>query len=383
MRIGLVTVDLLPGRERLMPWRTLIEIARFSMLNGHVAEIIPLSVQKEIKDYEYDNIIIKSAPRDFSKFCIFANNEKFDVIVYPTPWREGLKNLSAFKNLNGKKVAYFPGGSYRIENIISLWKNVGFNIAKPYLIDWLTPYSKLMGKLQDLGFSSVIAQSPFTYETCKKGGFKDVQLIVPGKDDFETLEDDFTVFSKYGIKNKKYLLFSGAPAPIRGGAYLIDIIDRLAEKDNTLFCLFLMRRDVGSNYIQFEKAYQKMKHKECVQILDVRLNRNELKTFISHARAVILPFHLIPSEIPITYFEVMSVGTPIVTFENGGTTEYLNNCILQSKPGNKKNMAHNIKSIWDNDNLYDELSTNAKKFMLKHPTWNEVGKLWLETLIKI
>lgn len=382
MKIALATVDLLPGRERLMPWRTIIEVAKYANMNGVEAEVLTLSVAKDNGDYLFDGIKIKSAPRNFYEFCDYVDSHGYDAVAYPTPWRESLKDLSAFKKLQCRKIAYFPGGSYRWENIYALWKNVGWKTARPYFIDWLTPYGQLMGKLKKIGFQSVIAQSPFTAETCRKGGFDDVRMILPGKDSFETLQEDNTVFERIGVRKRKYLLFSGAPAPIRGASFLLKAIDKTSRENPDVFCLFLMRRDVGSDYTVFQNAYEMMRYKENVQILDVRLSRNELKTIMAHARCVVLPFLLVPSEIPITYFEVMSLGTPVVTFYNGGTTDYLADNVLASSPGNAKELAENLKKIWTDDELYRLTSIKSVERMAKHPTWEQVGRQWLETLIK-
>ena len=380
MKIALVTVDLVQGRERLMPWRTVIEVAKYANDHGQEADVLTLPVQKDNVNYTFEGVNVKSAPRNFHDFAKYVNDNGYEAVAYPTPWREGLKDLSAFKEINCRKIAYFPGGSYRMENIKALWQHVGWQSAKPYLIDWLTPYRLLMGKLRKVGFEEVVAQSPYTAETCEQGGFDHVRMIVPGKDNFESLEDDDHVFERLDIKKKKYLLFSGAPAPIRGASFLLEAIDQLAEKNPDVFTLFLMRKDVGSDYSVFDHAYQAMKHKECVQIVYEKVNRNELKTVMAHARAVLLPFLLVPSEIPITFFEVLSLGTPVVTFRNGGTTDYLNESVFSSKPGDVRGLCDNLCRIWTDDEAYRQASIRALGTMSHHPTWEEVGKRWLEVL---
>lgn len=382
MKIALTTVDLVQGRERLMPWRTVIEVAKYANAHGHEAEVLTLPVQKNNVNYKFDGVKVKSAPRDFHEFANYVKVRGYEVVAYPTPWREGLKNLSAFKGIGCRKVAYFPGGSYRLENIKALGKCVGWQTAKPYLLDWLTPYHLLMGKLKHVGFDGVVAQSPYTAETCKRGSFEHVSMIVPGKDDFENLEEDNLVFERLKIKKQKYLLFSGAPAPIRGASFLLKAIDRLAEKDPDIFCLFLMRRDVGSDYSVFDNTYHAMRHQECVQIIYEKVNRNELKTVMAHARAVMLPFLLVPSEIPITFFEVLSLGTPVVTFRNGGTTDYLKDGVLSSKPGDVNGLCDNLHRIWGNEEVHRLASLRALGIMSQHPTWEDVGRLWLDVLTK-
>ena len=382
MKIALATVDLLRGRERLMPWRTVMEVAGYARKAGHDAVVLTLPVAADNEDYSCEGVPVRVAPRDFAEFRNYVNSQGFDALYYPTPWREGLKDLSAFASITCRKIAYFPGGSVHFSNVWALGNNVGLRVTKPYLADWLTPYGWTMAKLKDVGFSTVIAQSPYTAETCRKAGFGDVRMIVPGKDDFETLDEVPEILDKLNIKGKKYLLFTGAPAPIRGASLLLKAVDKAVCADNSICCLFMMRRDVGADFGMFEKLYSQIIHKENMVISDMKLTRNELKTIVTHARAVVLPFLLVPSEIPITFFEVLSTGTPVVTFENGGTTDYLGDSVLASAPGKINGLAKNLLCIWQDDSLYGRLRNNALSKMEDHPTWDAVSKLWLECVKK-
>ena len=382
MKIALTTVDLLRGRERLMPWRTVLEVARYAQKAGHDAVVLTLPVAADNAEYCYEGVPVKVAPRDFAEFRDYINGHGYEVLYYPTPWREGLKDLSAFASISCRKIAYFPGGSVHLGNVLALGQNAGWSVAKPYLIDWLTPYGRTMAKLRKVGFSTVIAQSPYTADTCRKAGFGDVRKIVPGKDDFETLEECPEILDQLHIKGKTYLLFTGAPAPIRGASLLLKAIDRAAKRDKSLCCLFMMRKDVGSNSEVFVKTYSQVIRKENIVIYDRKLTRNELKTIVAHARAVVLPFLLVPSEIPLTFFEVLSTGTPVVTFRNGGTTDYLGESVLSSAPGGIDGLTSNLLRIWQDDSLYEKMKNNAIHKMSDHPSWDAVSRLWLDCINK-
>ncbi len=382
MRIAFATVDLLKGRERLMPWRTLMEVAKYAQAIGHEVIVMTLAVAIDNTEYDYERLRIKVAPRDFTAFAKCVRDNNFDVLYYPTPWREGLKDLSAFASIKCIKIAYFPGGSVHLKNVMALGQNVGWKVAKPYLLDWLTPYCKTVSKLKKVGFSTIITQSPYTAYTCIKGGFTDVRMIVPGKDDFEKLEESPDILDRLDIKGEKYLLFAGAPAPIRGSSILLKALDKAIDKDPSIRSLFLMRRDIGSDFKVFEDVYARVRHKENIIVSNIKLQRNELKTVVAHARAVALPFLLVPSEIPITFFEVLSVGTPVVTFDNAGTTDYLGDCVLTSSPGKIDGLVRNIMRIWQDDTLYFEMRLRAIKMMENHPTWNVVAQRWLDCIEK-
>lgn len=389
MKIAFTTVDLFEGCEYLMPWRTIIEVVKGMKNNGIDADIITVPVISPINhEYEFQNLIIKSAPRNFIEFGKFIERNNYDVLIYPTPLRESLKKeFKAFANIKCKKIAYIPGGIYKWDNIISLWYWGGFNAAKPYIIDKLTPYSYFLKTIKECGFEAIVSLSPYTAHIMQENGYKKSICILPGKDNFEFLEEDLNVFSKLGInKKEEYMLFTGAPAPTRGAQVLIKACMKLShynKKNKLPKIIFLMRHDVGSNFTSFQKAYNNMPNKYNTQLITERVNRNELKTLIAHARGVLLPFLIIPSEIPITFFEVMSLGIPIITFDNNGTTEYLNKGLLKCKSGDVNQLAINILNLYQQNELYKNLSVQASKLMKEHPTWDKVTHEWIELVTSL
>lgn len=394
MKIAFTTVDLYPGREWLMPWRTVIEVCNRMNAQGIKADVVTVPVSQENNDYNFQGTDIKTAPRDFSAFCRWIENKGYDVLIYPTPFREVLKgNFKVFSNLKIKKIAYFPGGVYSMSNNLALWKYGSFSLAKPYIIDTLTPYRYFTNVMKKCGFSSIVGLSQYTANTIKKSGFPNTACILPGKDDFDKLEEDLSIFEKFGIDSKeKYLLFTGAPAPTRGAQVLAEacrLMDEgyrktigddgmvISEKPKVVF---LMRHDVGSDFSSFMKAYDRITDKESFQLITEKVTRNELKTLMAHAHGVILPFLVIPSEIPITYFEVLSLGVPIITFDNNGTTEYLKDAILTCKSGDVEGLKRNILKLYYMNDLRHGLSSKAKELMESHPSWDEVTDQWIELI---
>lgn len=381
MKIAFTTVDLHPGREFLMPWRTVIEVCKVMNQEGYNAQVVTVPVSYQNDDYKFHGMKIISAPRDFNLFCKLIEKEQYDVLIYPMPWREALKDLSAFGKLKCKKIAYFPGGVYAMRNNITLWKWGGFAAAKPYIIDTLTPYSKHINKLKKLGFSSIVGLSPYTADTVRSAGFQNALCILPGKDNFEFLEDETEILKRIGLKsNEKYLLFTGAPAATRGSQVLMNVCKQLAQQKENIKVIFLMRKDIGSDFTAFEAAYNALPNRANVSVITERVNRNELKTLMKYACGVILPFLVIPSEIPITYFEVLSLGTPIITFENNGTSKYLKDALLTCRSGDTVGLAENMKRLWKDNDLYANLSQKALDIMAIHPTWNEVSRQWINLI---
>ena len=111
-----------------------------------------------------------------------------------------------------------------------------------------------------------------------------------------------------------------------------------------------------------------------------QLTPPQLKAFMTEAYAVALPFICIPAEVPITYYEVMSCGTPIISFSNAGTTEYLKSGLKVAGKVSANNLAKALSELWNNKNECDMLAMKASEIMAVHPTWEQVGKDWMEVV---
>ena len=108
------------------------------------------------------------------------------------------------------------------------------------------------------------------------------------------------------------------------------------RKEPDALVLFVLRNDVGSENERLLSKLKKLISPENFIVINEKLNRHQLKSLITHSRAVLLPFIIVPSEIPLTFIEVLSTGTPVITMKNAGTTEYLKEVVLSgiSEGGN-------------------------------------------------
>ena len=379
MKIAFVTIDLYSGREWLMPWRTVIEVCMRMRAKGIDAQVINVPVTASAEDYTFlhsdgQKITINSAPRDFEKFCKYVENEGYDMVIYPTPWREALKrNFKSMAGMKCRKIAYIPGGVYSVCDCLTLARWSGISIAKPYLIDALTPDRRVARILNNCGFETVVGLTPYTEEVLQKAGCKNAVSIVTAKDSFcEILAQEIKIDLP-----EKFLLFSGAPAPTRGAKQILQALDKVKHTDMRV--VMLMRTDVGSDYEALENAYRKMVHKERVVMLRQKVTREQLRWIFEKAWYAMLPFVVVPSEVPVTYLEVMSCGTPVITFDNGGTTRLLKDGLLIANKS-VDGLAKTMDKAWENVELHDRLATNALHMMKVYPTWDEVADQWIKLI---
>lgn len=378
MKIAIYTVDCYNGREHLMPWRTILEVAKVMGKDGHDVTILNACYEeKDVIDYEWQSVKIESVIKQDAAIVQKCSSIKPDVLFIPFTFRDGLKPANWIAQVKYRKIGYMAGGVYDLNSGWLLKQIGGLAAAKPYLLEALTPKFIFARTMKNIGVSHVIGLTEFTTDVVKRAGFTNATTIYPGKDPFEEIPADNSIIKKYGLDGKKWLLFSGAPAPTRGAKVLLKAVDK--AKDDSIRLVMLMRTDVGSQYEKFEETLAKMKHPERVQIIKEKVTREQLRAFFGEAWYALLPFIVIPSEVPLTYFELLSCGTPVITFKNGGTTEYLKDGLLIADKS-VKGLAKALDEAWTDKAKREHLSGNGSIIMAAHPTWELVGKEWIKLL---
>lgn len=378
MRILLYTIEMVKGVERLMPWRTLVEVAKHAPKEF---EVVICSAQKTEGMREYEGVKIYTINYGVSALRQFIEDGGWHVLYYPIAYRQGLKDVSELSSISVKKIAYIPGGLCPLSGSVKLIQIGEYKRALPYLLDTVTPHSLIARKFQKVGFDSIVCQAPLTSQDAIRSGWNKVVTALPGTTSNVNLEMvEESIYEKLGLKGQKFVLFSGAPAPTRGAVLAMKAFDRIADQIPDTKMVMLMRKDIGSNFTDFDKAVSEIKHKDRFIVSYDKINHGQLFCFFKNAWAVMLPFLIIPSEIPLTFFEVMQFGTPVLTFVNGGTTAYLSKGLKTAKHRTISSFANAIFEICRNSEERNRLAENAKQIMSKHPTWKETSKKWLSVL---
>ena len=381
--IAIFTYDLLPGRERLMPWRTIIEVCKvFQNSYNRKVVIYSLDVIPKNNIRTFETINIYSVNKQCYQDNDFFIRNNITAIFFPIVWRTSYKTIESLQSFTGNKTAYFPGGFYNKAQTINALNYISFKIAKPYLAEAFIPKSRVVKLLKKVSFNSVITLSELTKDKIIEAGFskKDVAFIPPGKDILpEVNNENLLPINKKSIHKGKYFLFMGAPAKIRGLKLLFKSFDKACHINKDLQLLCFLRTDPGSDNSYIKELIEKLKYKSNIEIVWKEVTKEVLFSYVANARAVVLPFILIPSEIPLTYFEVLSLGTTIISTRNGGTTQYLNDAIFVSEH-NEKSLSQMILKVSKEDALVNTKRINAKIKMKNHLTWDEVGEKWLSLL---
>lgn len=382
MNICLYTIDMYPGTERLMPWRPLVEVARYMNARPGMSAYICSGQDKDTGYRCYESVNVHSIGKGLASLVSFLEANEAEVLYLPVAFRDAFKSFGLLGKLKIQKIAYVPGGIYPLKGVWAYTKIAGVKKSKAYILEKAMPHYLLMDKLKRTGFSQIISFSSVTRQNVIESGWPSdrSKLAVPGLDGFGQLEPDYSYLERLKLRHEKFILFSGAPASVRGSITLLKAFDMFAEQDSTTDMVMLMRSDLSSDFRSFKKTLNEIRHKNRVIVSYDMLSPMQLKAFFEAAYVVALPFLLIPSEIPLTYFEALSCGTPVVTFENGGSTDYIKEASLIISDRSPVALSTGLERICRNDKYRDDLAKQAVGLMEKHPSWEEFAQQWIETI---
>ena len=179
-----------------------------------------------------------------------------------------------------------------------------------------------------------------------------------------------------------YVLYLGNSLPVRGIDVLVSAARRVFAQSKNVKIVCLLRPDPGEG---MRIARERILHRVNNLGLDGqfvcitrKLEPHEVRQTIKNARAVVMPFLFVPSEIPLGVLEAMQLGTPVITTRSGGTSEYVGDGGWIVTPGNVMALAKAITSALHDDKTRRRKAAVCLATMANHPTWEEVGDTWLE-----
>ena len=132
------------GTERLMPWRTLIEVAKYMSECSDMSVTVCSGQDKKLGNREYNSVTIHSIKKGIPALVAYLEENKADVLFLPIAFRDVFKPFKQLQNIKAQKIAYIPGGIYPFNGIMALSKEIGISNARPYILEKVIPHSWLI-----------------------------------------------------------------------------------------------------------------------------------------------------------------------------------------------------------------------------------------------
>jgi glycosyltransferase involved in cell wall biosynthesis len=378
-----------------MPWRMIINLTREMCIQGHDAQIVSINQKTEAK---YSELCDGVPIRIYSSVDELRNEKAYnknsstvpDIVFWPVTWRNGIKWDGNKHSWDCCTIAYHGGGCYKLNHVLraALWMNPCQ--LKSYLIDCLTPKRLLANKLSYYRINGAICITDYTRRRLIQAGYsKDkTTFISPGYNP-QVITQKLNPSSKQLItlcQDKPYVLYLGNPLPIRGLGVLARSAKTVLNKNKNIRILCLLRSDPGK---EIETAKEKvlryvltLKERERFICITDKLKPSDIMFAIKQSQAVVMPFLLVPSEIPLAILEAMQHGTPVITTRSGGTSEFVGQAGYIIPPANSKALANAILSVFQNPELNKKKAYLARQKMSNHPSWPKTAKSWVDFAIK-
>lgn len=369
----------LPGFNKnsikLQPWLTVYNVAKYLSRNKYEiyiltdcnnVEIVPEIQTYTVKSLRQTNMkeivnVIKEITPDY----LVINVTPFSLAT--CIWYRKFKNI--------KKISLFSYSLYKKIEIIRSLKFLPKYEKISYGKQILVPRKIVFGVL-DKYFDAAICQSSKTYAVLKENlNTTNVYKVLPG------IDKNIWAYKKKEKREKITFLYTGSLSRIRGAWNLIDSFSMIRRKN--IHLKILARGENYQTIINFENYLKKMNVDSIVQLDKKWLAIDELKNEFYNSDVVILPFILVPSELPVTIMEAISCGTPVIVPDIDGLADAAGEAGVCVPHLNNRKLAHEMINFLDFPQLKYSLNEACLKERKKMETWSSVGERWLNILQEI
>jgi glycosyltransferase involved in cell wall biosynthesis len=267
--------------------------------------------------------------------------------------------------------AFLPYALYTPREMATAWRHLSISDRWGYGRNLLIPRGIWRQRLARR-FRGVICESCRT--AGRLGAGISCEVIPPGLDLTQWQPAVRPVLTS---EEQKTFLYVGSPKSIRGFEVLLEAMRSLPPD----ICLRVLARGLDS------PAGQRLKTRlteiglgSRVVVRDGWLPQEELRSEIQHSAAVILPFVLVPSEIPVSVMEVVACGTPVIVSDIDGLPEAADGSGIAVPPGDPAALAEAMQNFAANGHRQQILRQACLVRRQRYSGWPQVSHHWAAVL---
>lgn len=370
MKIALFSSGFSAFQLRLQPWLTMLEVGWRLQMEGHEVCVAtdgeatpetPLRTQRFPSLAGTESGAISAWLRKFAPDCAVVSVSPFSLAT--AGWHSTLNPRTSW--------AYLPYAMYNGPEMAAAWPHLGRADRWGYGRNLLVPGAVWRACLKRR-FRGVICQSHRTAD--RLGQRINASVIPPGLD----LDRWCPAPRIYRMPEGRLpFLFLGSPKAIRGFDVLLKAM-ALTPKDIRLRVLAR-----GLEPAQEAEVRSRLDVLGLTDRVDVRggwLSQEDLVREIRQAAAVVLPFVLVPSELPVSVMEVIACGTPVITTDVDGLPEAVGAGGVVVPAGDATALASAIESLATTPQRLAALRAACMNRREKYTGWAAVAAEWVRVL---
>ena len=119
---------------------------------------------------------------------------------------------------------------------------------------------------------------------------------------------------------------------------------------------------------------------DCVEVVGGWLDQTHLVEEIQAATAVLLPFVLVPSELPVSAMEAIACGTPVITTNIDGLPSTVGSAGLVVDQGSSEQLARAMLDLYSDRARLERCREACTQQTEQMNSWGEMGGQWEEVL---
>jgi Glycosyltransferase len=361
----LVVFDFNERNIPLQPWKYLFELAKYLQQKGEVHILTNGPATKN----QIEGLPVCHVSR-----------------ISPGNWREILKKIhllnatavywwassrtyfykKLFGQLNCPINLLYTGSVYYNKEIIPVLPFIGRANIKSFLPELVIPHALTRKLINSKCVERVVTISQRNRDRFISMGCIPDKIIVTGigKEEFG-YENELRALDR----NPNSILYLTSASKIRGIELLITAFAGLVARYPALTLRILARPTSGNNTKRIRQLCSRLGLNEKVIIVEGWLTKNEILYELATCRALVMPFLLVHSEMPISIMEAFSVGTPVIAPDLDGITELVENRGVTYCHYRRKGLQNAIEKLINNDALHWKLSVQAYQFWRSVPHW--------------
>jgi glycosyltransferase involved in cell wall biosynthesis len=368
---------------RLQPWRYLYEIARHIAVRHKVVMITDGPEPREEEGWEEGFHVVKS-----SMLSVRRQGELLDLINDFAPrqlWWSVTPRSIAFwptlRNIGCDKYALVTCPLYGYGQLMRASRaGVPFEELGVLWKQRLVPRGLFARMLNHNHINKVFIQSMANRRALLEAGVQEqkLSLLRVGIDeaDREAVAPEVLQAEQARLGHRDDVvsfLYFGAVRRIRGFDALLEAFGRLIQVSANARLVILARGAGDTKMRQIRVQIEQAGLADRVTVLGGWLSREQVWAHVESCDVAVLPFVIVPSDVPIAILEALARGKPVIGTPIDGIPELIEGRGLVVDPLDSQAFSDAMRRLVEDKDLRERLGRNARDFMRNYPGWEAVG----------
>lgn len=370
---------------RLQPWRYVYELAKHKSKSSDVIVItegntdsseIVLGVRLKIIETRF--------------LCVTKQSELCDLLLSLAPselwWSTTQRSIayySLLSRIHCRKFAFITCPIYKWSELVrATMSGVPFEQTKALWSQRMVPRLIFKTFLNGKIFEKIVVQSHNNKKILQKAGVNGDKLhLLPvgiDEDDIKPVDQETIklISSSLNRKDGEFIfLYLGSLKPIRGFDSLIKSFPDVVRKNGNARLIVLAR---GASQEQCDQLLDGLNGTGAENNISIEagwLTREQVWAYIELSDMVVLPFVLVPSDIPIAVLESLARNKPVIVSPVDGLPELAKGRGGITDPLNTRSFSEELHRISQDKAQLEQYANAAHAFIENYPRWSDVGQI--------